>query len=941
MTGRQSSSVNDDDMKPSSSRRNDDVEGQYIEMTELAPTFLPKLCDDEHVSLEERVTSCTFVEEGSADLAPRKHIEQFRSKFGDNNHISTSYANFPDGKHIFNAISTMETDLLLRILNDADGYDGENGSNQFYFPALKNEKINNISDELRDALLWSFHTSPEKWLLIACLCGHYDVVMILLQCQVDISAKDPQGRGPLHMAAWSGSTEIVEELMKKGASPNAFDCSKKKMTPMHYAAEKNHVRILELLIKNNGDVNKGYPKNTPLCCAVKNNSYDCVELLLESGASPNITEVFTETPIHIAASLGSVRNVQLLLKHGANVQLRHGSEKSTPLHLAAEIGSWECCKLLLQAGAPINAQNTRNKTAMHLAATAQSAETVKVLLEFGGDPNAVDKTGRTPLHCAVAKRQEGNEMIEILLQAGSDINQPDNFGLTPLHAATLKVSSSTVNLLVSRGADLTARTNSGVSALSFVMRRIPDVIPRYVAKLDQAILTYDHDLSDVDCEINLDFRPLMAGGQRETELLLCFVEADQKSILKHPLCESFLYLKWLRVRKFFVITLIFRAIFVAFFTSYTLVTYVYESYHVMRKILFWPVVIFTIMLVVKEVFQLAHGISIYVRRWENWLQWSITVLTSLILITPIEEWQYHVVAIDILLVWIELMVVLGRFPTFGVYIQMFAQVAINFFQFIGAYISLIIGFALGFTILHKDYKSFRNPLLGLLKTIIMMSGELEFEDVFYDDDVPLKFPWTSHLMLLAFVLLVTVILTNLMVGLAVSDIQELRRCAGLDRLVTRAVLVADLESILFSKFLDYGLCALSKMLRRQALILPHDSGFVVRIKPNDPRETTLPKELLKAIWGLVSEKTDKENRKKKEHELWRRNNRCREEDSDGCESRNLISAASSSDIDRQHVSEITEEFRKYSKNISVKLDGLISRVETALREIDAKNQRTG
>jgi hypothetical protein len=58
----------------------------------------------------------------------------------------------------------------------------------------------------------------------------------------------------------------------------------------------------------------------------------------------------------------------------------------------------------------------------------------------------------------------------------------------------------------------------------------------------------------------------------------------------------------------------------------------------------------------------------------------------------------------------------------------------------------------------------------------MMAGELEFEDIFFDTEKKIGYkdnlyPVTSHLVFFAFVILVTVILTNLLVGLAVSDIQ--------------------------------------------------------------------------------------------------------------------------------------------------------------------------
>jgi len=36
-------------------------------------------------------------------------------------------------------------------------------------------------------------------------------------------------------------------------------------------------------------------------------------------------------------------------------------------------------------------------------------------------------------------------------------------------------------------------------------------------------------------------------------------------------------------------------------------------------------------------------------------------------------WQHHVAAVVILLVWLELMMLVGRFPIFGVYVQMFTK----------------------------------------------------------------------------------------------------------------------------------------------------------------------------------------------------------------------------------------------------------------------------
>lgn len=124
------------------------------------------------------------------------------------------------------------------------------------------------------------------------------------------------------------------------------------------------------------------------------------------------------------------------------------------------------------------------------------------------------------------------------------------------------------------GADITARTNGGVTALSFMVRRTPEVIPKFLNNFDSSVKVNEHEIGDVDCEIKLDFNRLVPCMERgETELLLAFIEVGQKRVLKHPLCETFLFLKWRRIRKFFLFSLFYHAIFVLLFTMYVLAVY--------------------------------------------------------------------------------------------------------------------------------------------------------------------------------------------------------------------------------------------------------------------------------------------------------------------------------------------------------------------------------
>lgn len=79
-----------------------------------------------------------------------------------------------------------------------------------------------------------------------------------------------------------------------------------------------------------------------------------------------IVQVYTETPLHVAASLGLATCTKLLLDAGADVRAALGTGRATALHLAAEDGHAECARLLLNHGAHIDCLNFRGQTPLHL-----------------------------------------------------------------------------------------------------------------------------------------------------------------------------------------------------------------------------------------------------------------------------------------------------------------------------------------------------------------------------------------------------------------------------------------------------------------------------------------------------------------------------------------------------------------------------------------------
>lgn len=468
-------------------------------------------------------------------------------------------------------------------------------------------------------------------LMMAVWLRHVEFAAILLRQGANPNTVDKMDRSLLHYACIKGSGPMTRLLFHFKATPNVWD-KHHNVTPLHYAAITGSPDCINLLIRNGAQVNAGIENKSALFYAVQKNHIKCVNILLQYGANPNISFMNNDSPLHVAAEMGFIQCLKSLLSHGANVNSIAGSKRNAPLHLAAEDDFVEGVKLLLDHGANVNIRNADQQTPLHIACLAQSVETVDTLIQHKADINLTYRDGRTALHASIIKETSSWDCTKMLLDCKIDVNKPDNFGYTPLHLAALNEFGGCVLMLIEYGADITARTNGGITALSFIVRRTPEVIPKYFSKLDSSIKVNESEIGDVDCEIKLDFRCLVPSYEKgETELLINFIEVGQKRILKHPLCETFLFLKWRRIRKYFLFSLFYHSTYVLLFTIYAMGIFVNhcppncesEVYFNNFTIIGYITLFLNLTILAKEIFQLFHGFSTYFRSWENWLQWSI------------------------------------------------------------------------------------------------------------------------------------------------------------------------------------------------------------------------------------------------------------------------------------------------------------------------------
>ena len=268
----------------------------------------------------------------------------------------------------------------------------------------------------------------QKRLLLATARENTTKVKQLLDLGVNPNkVKNPLKTSPLHLAAESGHTEIVEILLEHGAHPNLPDIE--GTTPLHLSIYYRHPATVEALIKHDANPNaQNYQGFTPLHFAAENGDLTVVEILLEHGADPRLPDIKGIMPLHFAAENGHTEIVRKLLAKGANPNAQN-HQKFTPLHFAAENGHTEIVEILLEHGADPNLPDIEGTTPLHFAAENGHTEIVRKLLTKGADPNLPDIEGITPLHFATFNGHP--TIVEVLLQHGADPHTLNKKRLTP------------------------------------------------------------------------------------------------------------------------------------------------------------------------------------------------------------------------------------------------------------------------------------------------------------------------------------------------------------------------------------------------------------------------------------------------------------------------------------------------------------------------------
>ena len=513
-----------------------------------------------------------------------------------------------------------------------------------------------------------------------------------------------------------------------------------------------------------------------------------------------------------------------------------------------------------------------------LMMACQSPQLASDLIEMGCKIQQVDFKGNTALHHAVKK--DADATCSILLANGADPNvKNESSGSTTLHLAR---SVSTAEILLKHGASPSATNNNGLTAIDVLCKYQPSVVKTI---FDSAITTNGKALDSNELEIYFDYGILFGQAEEDSKTSItiqasshedmdemktfkAIIGARNSKLLKHPLLDTFLHFKWMYIRKIFLINFICHLLFVlsltanvifaarlgrcnmtvshsqeldlaCVFNQYNesslprLITLHFEKENYLKPVGFilslGPSLIGFTFVFIKELIQAITSPKKYSQSTINYVDIGLIMacLVTFVSMPFDRDTSYHAGAWAVFIGWWRLSLLLGQFPSIGVYIFLATSVMKTLVMFSLMYMPILMSFAFLFHILLPNKTAFLDIHSSILMVANMMIGELEFTGFFLKPNIDVGQDISAQIAFVLFILVGNIVIANLLIALTVSRTENLLSTARIMRLKKIVKHICHLEDII--KKVPW----LSKWMFSSTSVFAHFENFkMIGVKPN-------------------------------------------------------------------------------------------------------------
>ncbi|XP_049532131.1 transient receptor potential cation channel protein painless-like [Anopheles darlingi] len=421
------------------------------------------------------------------------------------------------------------------------------------------------------------------------------------------------------------------------------------------------------------------------------------------------------------------------------------------------------------------------------------------------------------------------KIMKLLLQDGRiDVDKLDSAtNRTALHYAVKYKIDHAQELLLAMGANL------GVEDM-FSDLPVFDMEPSVLEKhLDSCVSFNEVKPGDDGFEMRINLSNFLSSAHKTNyscdyamlPILRMAQHSDMKHLLRHPVISSILLLNWFKLSVFFKTNLLICMVFFVSFIAYGLQT------TIIHKVSFILSVICLVYLLVREGCQMVLNKLAYLRSFENYMEIAIIIGAGSVLLFNLSEgYRQTISALVIIMIAFEITCLMGTYPPLSTYMVMLKTVSKNFLKWLFVFSIVLIAFTFGFhTLFPKsdselgEFNKFQKIPLAFLKVGVMLTGELDASEFEFSD--------INWIVFALFLFFVPMVLYNLINGLAVSDITEIKAESEIISLTERVYVINKHETTL--KTIE----RIGKNFRLFSNTVPH--RYII-IKPNISKRIWMP-----------------------------------------------------------------------------------------------------
>ena len=300
---------------------------------------------------------------------------------------------------------------------------------------------------------------------LACRGGHTQFAQFLLQHGASVDVRCEDGLTALHLACLAGHTDIVKLLITHTADLDMR--INEGISPLVMVHVTRHKGSCHIFLFDRVDVDAQCEGGcAALQEAYKGQDTACLRMLLLCMSTVS-TNTSSSTTLDTANGNDQTETLHHLLLYDDIRFIIHIPECLSSLHIAAIKGQTQIAELLVQHGAAVDMCDHGGCTPLYWACISGHTASVKLLLQHHADVNISTSGGWTPLHWTCISGHTA--VVKLLLQHQADVNISASGGWTPLMAACYLGHKDTASHLLQSGADATMKTKKGSTALDLAL----------------------------------------------------------------------------------------------------------------------------------------------------------------------------------------------------------------------------------------------------------------------------------------------------------------------------------------------------------------------------------------------------------------------------------------------------------------------------------------